>query len=152
MAFIKKCPICKSLNSPADMMCKDCLGDISGINPSEDAVLPVGGGIEEDDKTIVRRTEYLVLNIADGKQIKAESGNIIGRNDVGKEVLADYKTVSRQHARIIYEDGKWYIEDLDSSNGTYVNGVRIPPHKKTELSAKQRCSLSTSCNAIIGIE
>ncbi|MGK7888259.1 MAG: PrsW family glutamic-type intramembrane protease [Leptolyngbyaceae cyanobacterium] len=39
-----------------------------------------------------------------------------------------YKGVSRQHAKICpvpNEPGEWFIFDLDSSNGTYVNGCRI---------------------------
>lgn len=34
-------------------------------------------------------------------------------------------TISRRHAELTPDDGKWFINDLDSSNGTYVNGIRI---------------------------
>lgn len=34
-------------------------------------------------------------------------------------------TVSRRHAELTPDDGQWYIRDLQSQNGTYVNGVRI---------------------------
>ncbi|MBL8764667.1 MAG: FHA domain-containing protein [Phycisphaerae bacterium] len=34
-------------------------------------------------------------------------------------------TVSRRHAELTPDDGEWYIRDLQSQNGTYVNGVRI---------------------------
>jgi signal transduction histidine kinase len=33
--------------------------------------------------------------------------------------------VSRRHAELTPDDGAWYIRDLESQNGTYVNGVRI---------------------------
>jgi signal transduction histidine kinase len=33
--------------------------------------------------------------------------------------------VSRRHAELTPDDGAWYIRDLRSQNGTYVNGVRI---------------------------
>jgi serine phosphatase RsbU (regulator of sigma subunit) len=48
----------------------------------------------------------------------------IGRQpdvDVYLESLA----VSRQHARLLYDQGAWLIEDLGSSNGTWINGERI---------------------------
>lgn len=34
-------------------------------------------------------------------------------------------TVSRRHAELTPDDGLWWIRDLDSQNGTYINGVKI---------------------------
>jgi adenylate cyclase len=33
--------------------------------------------------------------------------------------------VSQQHARLDYQAGQWVITDLDSRNGTFVNGQRV---------------------------
>jgi pSer/pThr/pTyr-binding forkhead associated (FHA) protein len=33
--------------------------------------------------------------------------------------------VSYQHAIITHQDGAWYIRDLGSSNGTYLDGLRV---------------------------
>ncbi len=52
------------------------------------------------------------------------SGTSIGRQpdvDIYLESLA----VSRQHARILCNNGQFFVEDLGSSNGTYVNGEKI---------------------------
>lgn len=38
--------------------------------------------------------------------------------------LAD-QTISRRHASLTPDEGKWFIDDLHSSNGTYVNGKRL---------------------------
>ena len=38
------------------------------------------------------------------------------------DIVLDAAAVSRQHARIILVDGKYYIEDLHSRNGTLLNG------------------------------
>jgi sigma-B regulation protein RsbU (phosphoserine phosphatase) len=35
------------------------------------------------------------------------------------------QAVSRQHARVLRRDGQYFVEDLGSSNGTFVNGQRI---------------------------
>ena len=49
---------------------------------------------------------------------------VIGRQpDV--PVYLESLAVSRNHARIVGEDGAFYVEDTGSSNGTYVNGHRI---------------------------
>jgi pSer/pThr/pTyr-binding forkhead associated (FHA) protein len=34
-------------------------------------------------------------------------------------------TVSSNHGRLIHQGHNWILEDLDSTNGTYVNGKRI---------------------------
>lgn len=38
------------------------------------------------------------------------------------DVVLDSASVSRQHAQLIREDGRFFIEDLHSRNGTFVNG------------------------------
>ncbi|MCX7994858.1 MAG: GGDEF domain-containing protein [candidate division WOR-3 bacterium] len=49
---------------------------------------------------------------------------LIGRSDECDFVI-DGKEVSRRHARIYYEGGAFKIEDLNSTNGTFVNGKQI---------------------------
>src|SRR5947209_10538317 len=43
------------------------------------------------------------------------------------------KQVSRQHAQIVADGGQHFVEDLGSSNGTYLNGRRIPPRTRVPL-------------------
>jgi len=38
--------------------------------------------------------------------------------------------VSRRHARFVQEKDSWFLEDLGSTNGTYLNGERISPNQK----------------------
>ncbi len=49
---------------------------------------------------------------------------MVGRHD-GCDVVLDDPTVSRQHARLLFRDGKWIIHDLHSTNGTCVNGISV---------------------------
>jgi FHA domain-containing protein/uncharacterized protein DUF1707 len=46
---------------------------------------------------------------------------VIGRSSACQIVLGD-DTVSRRHAELRFDDGRWLLRDLGSSNGTYVNG------------------------------
>jgi predicted component of type VI protein secretion system len=41
------------------------------------------------------------------------------------QVVLNLASVSRNHARIFYEGGHYWIKDLDSANGTSINGKRV---------------------------
>lgn len=49
---------------------------------------------------------------------------IVGRSPDSALVLDDSYSSSR-HARFFREDGQWFVEDLQSTNGTFVRGQRI---------------------------
>ncbi len=49
---------------------------------------------------------------------------LIGRDPACDVCLSD-PTVSAQHARLDFHDSQWWVEDLQSTNGTYVNGVDV---------------------------
>jgi hypothetical protein len=49
---------------------------------------------------------------------------LLGRSRDCEGVLTD-ATVSRRHAVLTYTDGTWSLHDLNSTNGTYVNGWRV---------------------------
>ena len=58
-----------------------------------------------------------------GKRIFLEgSALLIGRDEDECDLLIADRQVSRHHARISLEDGRYVVRDLGSKNGTYVNG------------------------------
>ncbi|MBL8962843.1 MAG: SpoIIE family protein phosphatase [Phycisphaeraceae bacterium] len=55
---------------------------------------------------------------------------VIGRQATTADiVLAGDLSVSRNHATVFSRGGTWLICDIGSKHGTYLNGVRIPPHE-----------------------
>ncbi len=48
----------------------------------------------------------------------------IGRN-VANQMVLPSQSVSNYHAKIYFEDGRYMLEDLNSTNGTFINGVRV---------------------------
>ena len=51
--------------------------------------------------------------------------------------MTDYcveeEAVSRLHAKLLREGKEWYIQDMNSTNGTYVNGRRVKASERLLL-------------------
>jgi signal transduction histidine kinase/pSer/pThr/pTyr-binding forkhead associated (FHA) protein len=79
----------------------------------------------------------LVLSIIQGQskgkkfELPDHEPQLIGRSS--EAIQFDDNAISRRHAELTPDDGLWYIRDLDSQNGTYVNGTRI--RERTRLRA-----------------
>jgi pSer/pThr/pTyr-binding forkhead associated (FHA) protein len=41
------------------------------------------------------------------------------------DIIINQKNVSRQHARLLSSGGDYFVEDLNSTNGTFLNGKRV---------------------------
>lgn len=64
-----------------------------------------------------------------GKRLPLDTARqVLGRRESCDIVLPD-SSVSRRHACLEFAGGNFYISDLDSANGTYVNGTRIKRHE-----------------------
>ena len=63
--------------------------------------------------------ELMGLSFVDQKEIT------IGRDTANVLAPLTADGLSRRHARLVYEDGKWFVEDCGSTNGTYKMGVKI---------------------------
>ena len=70
---------------------------------------------------------------------------VVGRSSDLDMVLVE-EMVSRKHARIAYENDAVVIEDLGSTNGTFVNGEKI---KRAQLKEGDRVLIGTSILKVI---
>ena len=59
------------------------------------------------------------------KELKIDQDEIIIGRDSDNDIQIDNIAVSREHARIVRGPNYYFIEDLNSTNGTFVNGKKI---------------------------
>jgi len=116
------------------------------VQPAAPVVIPAPIPVEPSGKTSPPETNAKLVVTQTGRvgqefSITKESVDI-GRWDAESQVFPEIdltqndpgKLISRRHARIFFKDGKYYIEDMGSANGTFVNkGSRLVPGMPQEL-------------------
>ncbi|MGC8666514.1 MAG: FHA domain-containing protein [Chthonomonadales bacterium] len=111
------CPVCRTSNPPLEIYCTEC-GFLLASTPGMEEQLPEEpGGLE-------------LVEAGGGRRFRVRPGaNMVGR-EMGEILLMD-STVSRRHAQITLSQGEVTVTDLNSTNGTFVDGRRIPPGEAT---------------------
>jgi pSer/pThr/pTyr-binding forkhead associated (FHA) protein len=66
------------------------------------------------------------LTLPDGTEHELKEPLTVGRGPENDLVIPS-SAVSRQHAAIVQHEGRWYIEDRGSYNGTFLNATRVNP-------------------------
>jgi pSer/pThr/pTyr-binding forkhead associated (FHA) protein len=153
MELIKLCPACKEENPVSEVICRVCMTNLASVSPtpppsaqpaaekSLDVSVP-----RNSDTTEFSPPEALTLaRLSDGLTISIRSGCILGRTGETSEFFKESKTVSRRHARVVYKDGTWNVEDIGSTNGTWLNGRRIENDLPHALKKGDTLTLSLAC-------
>lgn len=69
----------------------------------------------------------------------------IGKKKDEVDVVLEDASVSRMHARITMEKEDVYLEDLNSTNGTFKNGLRLQPYEKRKLETEDEIKCGKVC-------
>jgi len=88
--------------------------------PSQRVIERIGTGVPGRGFVVLR------LSATDGSRVIElyQSEVIIGRHSRA-DIRIPCRDVSRRHCRLVLESGQWYVEDLGSLNGTYVNDEAV---------------------------
>lgn len=121
-----KCTQCQMENIEGALFCEECGAQLEPKN-------------ELQETTKEAASERLVLASVDGStlEIPSKEDVVIGREDPISEVFPDLdltgfggmeKGVSRKHAVIHRSGADCTVEDMNSTNGTYVNRKKVLPN------------------------
>ncbi|WP_165423872.1 FHA domain-containing serine/threonine-protein kinase [Ktedonosporobacter rubrisoli] len=112
------CFRCGAPNPSTRLFCTTCGDDLSNKRASADRYLGPNG------RPVLARLSIQNGPMAGRSYRFHQDVTTIGRTN-GNDLVISGRTVSRRHARLLFVDGRWYLEDLQSANGTLVNNVRI---------------------------
>lgn len=87
-----------------------------------------------------KSASYLMFN---NKKISLVAKITIGR-DTSNDIVVDNKLASRHHAVIQKIKNDFFLKDENSTNGTYVNQVRIPKDKYIKLNPGDQIQIGTN--------
>jgi ABC-type multidrug transport system ATPase subunit/pSer/pThr/pTyr-binding forkhead associated (FHA) protein len=122
--LMSNCPRCRVPVQPDAAFCPSC-----GLN-----LAPAAPGKTAPTISISARPELAVQELGGGKQSYPLTKSVmrVGRAADNDIVIAS-KLVSGHHLQVESQTGRVTVTDLNSTNGTMLNGVRIPPNQATPL-------------------
>jgi hypothetical protein len=125
----RTCPTCNRQLMPTMASCPFCAQKTAGAGGDTGQAVPAvaGGGAAAGGPAPAAGSAY--LDVIDGtmkgqRLTLGQAPTTIGRAPDNSICIKD-PSVSSHHARIDFYQGKYFISDLQSSNGTYVNNARV---------------------------
>jgi eukaryotic-like serine/threonine-protein kinase len=120
------CFRCQAQNPGDRLYCTSCGYELADRKAASDRVMGPNG------RPILAR--FLLQNgHMAGRSFRFHQDmTTIGRTN-GNDLIINEKTVSRRHARLWCDNGRWYVADMQSANGTFINNVRLQPNQPTML-------------------
>lgn len=83
----------------------------------------------EADRVVSRRAPGISLAVQKAGQLTAVKYFIQPEINMGRDPACDIpvidETVSARHARLVFHHSQWWLEDLNSTNGTRLNQTRV---------------------------
>lgn len=131
MDLVRICPACNTKNKYNDAFCNRCFQSISNVVPISEIKIPQLNLIFPDNSVITITTDI-----------------IIGRYNLPPSINQNNMYVSRDHIQMKYDSNQWILLDMNSSNGTYINGEKIQPLKEYIITDGDSVSLAQEVSFI----
>ena len=92
---------------------------------------------------ILAGTQRTLFSLSEMENITISSYPfVIGKWSSKVDYVLNAKTVSRMHLKIMREEDAYYMEDLNSKNGSYLNGIQAMPHEKVKIEIGDKIRIS----------
>ncbi len=114
----RTCFRCGEPNKGSRLFCIICGDDLSNKRASADRYMAPNG------LPLLARLSLQSGQLA-GRALRFHQDTTTVGRATGNDLVVTGRTVSRYHAHLNFVEGRWYVEDLRSANGTKVNGKRI---------------------------
>jgi serine/threonine protein kinase len=120
------CFRCGQSNPSDRLYCTSCGYELSDRKASSDRYIGPNG------RPIHARLSIQNGQMAGRSYLFHQDVTTIGRTN-GNDLIISERTVSRRHARLWFDNGRWLLEDIQSANGTLVNNMRLKPNQPVVL-------------------
>jgi ABC transport system ATP-binding/permease protein len=126
---MNQCPNCGTINNNEALFCNKCGKALTGQPPAQATDKTMFSTPEVLEK-VAAIPEFVVYEVGGSEQKYALSKPVmqVGRAS-DNDIVIKSLLISRHHLIVETHEGKVTIKDLSSTNGTQVNGVRIPPNQ-----------------------
>lgn len=148
-----RCPNCQSSQIDGTIFCTQCGGSLMYASEGSSSTAPF------ERSTPVNASNFSVVEPIDASpsetrltlhvlatghvlRLRVHDELLIGRKDEARGILPDVDLgaeggydagVSRRHAIISWQGGSYYLEDLGSANGTFVNDQQLTPQGRAPI-------------------
>lgn len=94
----------------------------------------MGRTVYMDEKPVSREITHRLLS-EEGKLLATLEQPVytIGKKRGEADLVLNDLSISRLHARIVKETDGYYLEDMNSTNGSFKNGLQLQPYEKRKL-------------------
>lgn len=90
--------------------------------------------IKEEERGLYKENGELLIHVT-------ETPFLIGKKQEEVALCLSDKSVSRIHAQIIRKEDSFFLLDINSTNGTYKNGLRLQPYEERKLEKEDEIRL-----------
>ncbi|WNF22766.1 FHA domain-containing protein [Mesobacillus jeotgali] len=118
----------------------------SSIEQEDGGTTVLGVMADEDEGTTTLghsiRRPFLLAVSKNEKITIAKDFFKIGRDPMRADFASENKVIGRVHAHVIVSNGEYFLEDNHSTNGSFVNGVKVSPKEKVKIKHEDKIKLA----------
>lgn len=118
----KICPVCGFENNANALSCQNCSFELSTVEATQ-------------------KISHALRIMGNDFALAISKKAILGREGISKEHFQE-KSISRKHLKIFIQNNQWFLEDLNSANGTYLNKKQILPLQRYQISDGDQIALA----------